>query len=338
MPAWWRCCLIHRPTLWWIKALRPAGRHGAMDQRTLFILGAALVSTTLFLGGQLIVSLTLVLNLVGPVPAAYVHMRQGPLSGVAVIALSCAALLLLLPPVLTLGFLLQYGVVAFFVPLFLRRGLGWDRALAATVAVGVALAVLLLTAAAQSRGVGPAELVRHEGQQVIQQALAHYDHGQMAESDRQALEETLQTMAEVFVLIYPAVAVVLLAILGGVVILLLQRLAKHHYRVPGVPFYQWKAPDFLVWALIAAGFALMLKDSALKTLALNVLVILLPVYFFQGMAIIAHYLRRKAVAPVFRPLVYVLIFVLNPLPMFVTAMGVFDIWFDFRKPRIQKTS
>ncbi|WP_305042593.1 DUF2232 domain-containing protein [Geoalkalibacter sp.] len=309
-----------------------------MERRSLYILGAALLSTAFFLGSQYVAPIALLLNMFGPVPAAYVHMRQGPLAGVVVIVLSCALLLMLLPPVLTLGFLLQYGVVAFFVPFFLRRGHAWDRTLVLTVWAGIAIALPLLLAVSQGQGLSPGEMVRQEGRQVIDQALRFYDEGNLPAQEREALEQTLTALAEVFVRIYPAVTIVLLGVLAAVVVLLLHLFAKGRYAVPGPAFAQWKAPDALIWPVIVAGFALLLEQATVKTLALNVLVVLLPVYFAQGLAVVTHYLRRRSVSPVFRSLIYFLIFVLNPLPMFVTAMGVFDIWIDFRKPKLQKTS
>ncbi|SDL91996.1 Uncharacterized conserved protein YybS, DUF2232 family [Geoalkalibacter ferrihydriticus] len=309
-----------------------------MDQRTLAIFGAAVVTSALFMGGQVIAPLALLLNLIGPVPAAYVHMRFGAAAGAAVIALSCAALMVLLPPILSVGFLLQYGIAAFCVPLLLRRGLAWDRAVAGTVGIGLAIALPLLMIAAQGQGLGASELVRQEAGHAISQALQYSDEGGMAAQDREALEQTLVAMAEAFVLIYPAVAVVILGILAAVVILLLQALGKGRYEISGPPFAQWKAPEFLVWGVIVAGFALLVNSPGLRVVAANVLVVLLPLYFVQGLAVVTHFLRRKAVPPMFRSLAYFFIFILNPLPLLVTVMGVFDIWIDFRKPKINKTS
>ncbi|MDO3377041.1 YybS family protein [Geoalkalibacter halelectricus] len=309
-----------------------------MEQRTLVIFGAAVVTAALFLGSQLVPPLALLLNLIGPVPAAYAHMRFGALAGAAVIALSCAALMVLLPPILSLGFLLQYGIAAFCVPLLLRRGLTWDRAIIGTIGIGLAIAMPLLMAVASGQGLGASGLVRQEAGRAIAQALHYHEETGAGAQDREALEQTLVTMAEAFVLIYPAVAIVVLGILAAVVIMLLQVFAKGHYHIHGPPFAQWKAPDFLVWGVIAAGFGLVLNNPAVKVVAANALVILLPVYFVQGLAVVTHFLRRKAVSPMLRSLAYFLIFILNPLPLLVTVMGVFDIWIDFRKPRINKTS
>jgi uncharacterized protein YybS (DUF2232 family) len=51
------------------------------------------------------------------------------------------------------------------------------------------------------------------------------------------------------------------------------------------------------------------------------------------LAVIDCFFRRKAFSPVFRAIGYVLVTLVNPLPMLVTGIGVFDLWADFRKPR-----
>jgi len=75
----------------------------------------------------------------------------------------------------------------------------------------------------------------------------------------------------------------------------------------------------------------------LGVIALNILTIVLPIYFLHGLAIVSFFFRKKNLPPVFKVLGYVLIMVLNPLPLIVTGFGVFDLWADFRKPKIKET-
>ena len=86
-------------------------------------------------------------------------------------------------------------------------------------------------------------------------------------------------------------------------------------------------------SVILSGFIVAFADGLLATVALNLLVILLPVYFLQGLAVIDCFFRRKAFSPVIRTIGYLLLTLVNPLPMLVTGIGVFDLWADFRKPR-----
>jgi len=68
----------------------------------------------------------------------------------------------------------------------------------------------------------------------------------------------------------------------------------------------------------------------------NVLIILLPLYFLQGLAVMEHFLVRKGLSLLMRGLSYLLLLVVNPLPVIVTGVGIFDLWADFRKPRPNK--
>ena len=103
--------------------------------------------------------------------------------------------------------------------------------------------------------------------------------------------------------------------------------------MPGRAFPEWKSPEWLVWILIASGFLVAFGEGIAGTFALNLLVILLPVYFLQGLAVIDCFFRRKAFSPIIRTVGYLLVTLVNPLPMVVTGIGVFDLWADFRKPK-----
>ncbi|NIQ97017.1 MAG: DUF2232 domain-containing protein, partial [Desulfuromonadales bacterium] len=59
----------------------------------------------------------------------------------------------------------------------------------------------------------------------------------------------------------------------------------------------------------------------LQTVAFNLLVVLLPLYFMQGMAVVSCFLLRKGAPGFVRGLVYVLLVAVNPLPMVVTGVG-----------------
>lgn len=118
---------------------------------------------------------------------------------------------------------------------------------------------------------------------------------------------------------------------------LLKVAPQRNYSVPGELFHHLKVPEHLIWLLIIAGFSLLLKQSLIQQVSLNILTVLLPLYFLQGIAIITFFFKKKAFSTLSRVFGYLLILVINPLPLLVTAIGVFDMWFDFRKPRVKTT-
>ena len=97
----------------------------------------------------------------------------------------------------------------------------------------------------------------------------------------------------------------------------------------------WKAPDYLIWVLIGCGGFLMLPGSALKIIGLNGLLILLMVYFFQGIAIVSFFFEKKRFPRMLRIFFYSLIAIQQLVLLVVIGMGLFDMWFNFRKIKSQ---
>jgi uncharacterized protein YybS (DUF2232 family) len=93
----------------------------------------------------------------------------------------------------------------------------------------------------------------------------------------------------------------------------------------------------LVWLLILGGFGAFFAQGLAFQVAVNLLTVTIPVYFLQGIAVVAHFFQRKRVTPALRVLGYMLMVIVNPLPAIITGIGIFDLWVDFRNPKIKKS-
>ncbi len=93
----------------------------------------------------------------------------------------------------------------------------------------------------------------------------------------------------------------------------------------------WQAPEMLVWGVIAGGSLLLVPNDPARLIALNVLILLLTVYFFQGIAIVSFFFEKKNLPPSLRFLVYSMIAFWHLLLLFVVGLGFFDMWADFRR-------
>ncbi len=97
---------------------------------------------------------------------------------------------------------------------------------------------------------------------------------------------------------------------------------------------QWHAPDVWVWGLIIGlGLSVVPNDTA-QFAGWNLAIIYVVIYLIQGAAIVDHYLRKAHIQPIVRGLLHTLILAL-PSIVFVIALGIVDIWADFRKVRVQ---
>jgi uncharacterized protein YybS (DUF2232 family) len=65
--------------------------------------------------------------------------------------------------------------------------------------------------------------------------------------------------------------------------------------------------------------------------ALNVFIVLLAVYVFQGLSILLFFLNKYNVPRFLRIGVYVLIVFQQLFLIGLAVVGLFDQWFDFRK-------
>lgn len=109
-------------------------------------------------------------------------------------------------------------------------------------------------------------------------------------------------------------------------------LARVTTRVPkAMAFQEWVIPEPLVFGLIVAGILKIMAGEKiwLDILGSNLLVFFSVVYVLGGFSIVSFFLHKWRLPATVRVLSY-LILVQLPLDT-VCALGVLDIWFDFRK-------
>jgi hypothetical protein len=92
----------------------------------------------------------------------------------------------------------------------------------------------------------------------------------------------------------------------------------------------WKCPDWVVALFILAGITAIIRVDAVQVFGLNLLIVVSQVYFYQGLAIVASYMAGNNWAKIFRWIIYVLILSQIYIMIIVSALGLFDTWFNFR--------
>ena len=111
--------------------------------------------------------------------------------------------------------------------------------------------------------------------------------------------------------------------------LLLQR--RDRALSPWPEYNAWKLPEPMVWLVILGGISVFLLPAPLSTVGLNVLIVCLTVYFFQGLAIVSSLMTRWSVPRLIRVLIYALIFIQTYGIIILSFLGLADVWADFRK-------
>jgi len=96
-------------------------------------------------------------------------------------------------------------------------------------------------------------------------------------------------------------------------------------------FRLWRLPEHLVWFGIAAALLLFVPGTRPHDLAVNSLMVLAQIYFFQGLAILTFLVSRWR-APRALKFFFFAVLVIQAYGMIILAVvGLADVWLDFRK-------
>ena len=94
---------------------------------------------------------------------------------------------------------------------------------------------------------------------------------------------------------------------------------------------QYRVPHFMVWLVIGVGLTLMVPVDALKIISINCLIVLMLVYFFQGIAVVSFFFQKKKTPLALKIFCYCLIALQLYVLIMVIGLGFFDNWINFRK-------
>ncbi len=167
----------------------------------------------------------------------------------------------------------------------------------------------------------------------LELTMALYKNIGMPEENIRLISDSLEQIQFVLMGIIPALVIASSLIMVWIDLLIIKPILKRKNL-----FYpefgrlnQWKAPEFLVWFAIGFGVLLLIPNQILKLIGLNGLLVMMAVYFFQGIAVVSFYFEAKNFPRMLRILLYGIIFLQQLILLLLIGLGFFDIWLDFRK-------
>jgi uncharacterized protein YybS (DUF2232 family) len=153
----------------------------------------------------------------------------------------------------------------------------------------------------------------------------------MSPEQADAIVEQVATTYQAMQIIYPAAYIILMAIVVLINASLLRLYLRR--RDPGWldagEFEGVRWPFVLAVAFVALGLAVL--SPLLRPAAYNGLLIVAFFFGLQGLAVVCFYAQRLAAPPLLRAAVLVLVLINPWAPQILALIGLFDIWFDFRK-------
>jgi uncharacterized protein YybS (DUF2232 family) len=297
------------------------------------LIRASTLSAALFLAGGAIPFVGAIAMLFTPAPIiSYAVSRPAAVWRViGAVLLSAAGVLVAAGPFALLAYSVTFGIATAIICYMLERGARFEIIVAVTTAVVMAAGSLALLLAAGS----PAVLLR-DFRDGLSAAMARSDDLYRVVGMGAGLDADTRTkLVDMIVELGPALAVIAAAFAVLVNLSAFWRLVGKNrlpYRLFG-DLVRWSTPEWLVWVLIASGFALFVPVATVRTVALDGFVCVAAVYFCQGLAVMAFYLKMIATPAAWRGVIYFIAAVQPLLAALVSAVGVFDLWIDFRRLR-----
>ena len=303
------------------------------------LLGAILATVGLVFAAGALKATSFFFNLLVPLPIAILTMRQGGRPGLIALAATAGLFAVVSPAGGMVVYLLQFSIASLLFPLLLRQGQRWDKAIAISWAVMFMSVAIVMVAEAAVQGISLGAMVNEYIAREISQLKELYSQSaDLPAEQKEQLLTVLDELRKTLSIIWPAVVACLAGFLLLIQVFLLGLLPATKELLPGPVFVDWKVPDYLVWPMITAGFGAFFATATIQTIAINLLIILFPLYYLQGLAIVTYYFQQRGTSLWLRAISYLLLALFNPLPFFLAGMGLFDLWGNFRKERVTPNS
>ncbi len=266
-------------------------------------------------------------------PIAFVRLNVGLKAALFSIVLAAIIIGIPFKPPSALWYLVQCALTGIIIPQLLLKGrstasiLLWGTAIATTASAITALAFSTMA------GQGLHTLASKEITAGVDQAIALYEQQKALSShDLELIRSTMKQVGSVMIRIYPALATLNILILNVITLFAVRRMASRLSVIEIVPyrFKDFKSPEILIWFVIISGFTLLMPTPILTTPAMNILTLLLPLYFLQGLAVVLTFADRSQFSGLLKVLTAVLLITQPYLIVIITITGLFDLWGDFR--------
>jgi len=313
------------------------------SMKTTDLLVCVVTATVLLLASGWIPFAGPFLSLLTPLPFLYYTTKFGLRQGVKVLLICLIAVGLIgsLSGYSQVVYLcLDLGLLGLVISEIYRRKMTIGRTIIWGTGLTLFFGFIILTGVALTKNMGPIQLVLSYLQNNLKGSVEVYEHMGGNQEKALQLRQFAKALMEVIARIYPS-----LVVIGtGLVVWLNVVVSRHLFRLGNLTYPEfgetdrWWAPEPMVWGVIAAGFSLFLPVGGIRWVAINVLIVLLTVYVFHGLAIVLFFLNKYRAPSWIRLGVYFLILFQQVFLFLLALGGLFDQWVDFRRIRHRKAT
>jgi uncharacterized protein YybS (DUF2232 family) len=185
---------------------------------------------------------------------------------------------------------------------------------------------------ALGEGTHPYFLLERSVSQGMDEALKLYQENEKIPSDSlYLLVQTFTRIKERLIQFLPAVLISSALFSVWLAMVIGNRLLQKNTGSSPWPDYQyWQLPDKFVWSVIVAAILALIPEPKIRTIGFNLLLIVSVIYCFQGLAIVLFFLNKWKVPALIRSLLYVIFFFQSLGTLFLSILGLADVWLNLR--------
>ena len=273
-------------------------------------------------------------GILSPFPLAFIFLQRGKQPALVMMALIFGVIWFLVGQNQALLFMAEYAVMAIILGEMIRAKFPGDWCIGVSSLISGGLSLFLLVALLGNQETTIRELFEKQIRAHFAQSIETFEAIGENKAEIEDMKVFVEKMVGGFASSYPAF-VLIGSLIGAMVNYGLLRIVWRRTYGPGLfsegSFAEWVCPENLVWIFIAASMAFFLGQGIVAEIGMNLFVMMMVVYFAQGMGIVIHFLKARKVPVFLWFILFILIFVQPLLIGLVAGMGVFDMWVDFRK-------
>ncbi|MBW2657894.1 MAG: DUF2232 domain-containing protein [Deltaproteobacteria bacterium] len=254
------------------------------------------VTSLIFLISVFIPIIGFVAALFIPLPILFYRLRLGRINGLVIPIISSLVMVVFIGGIsLDILFFAGLLLIGFILGELFELNLSIEKTTLYASGSVVLSGLIGLIISSMLTGEGVFGIVSNYVAKNLELTLVLYQSMGMSQENVQLISQSLDKIQHVLVTIIPALVSTSTLFVTWISILIAKPvlISRSLYYPDFGPLKLWKAPDYLVWVVIGCALALFLPIPVIKVIGLNGLLILMTVYFFQGIAIVSYYFNKK---------------------------------------------
>lgn len=179
--------------------------------------------------------------------------------------------------------------------------------------------------------------------QAVAESISYYKKQGVEEEKLELISEGMKRIGRIFVLGFPAIFIIsIIVFITSNYFLARYILGSLGYGNTPVLSNYWRLPDAFIWVFIVASFFIFLGKAfdigAIFRAGLNFMILVVTTYLLQGLVLVNFFLNKWKWPLILRVFLYIILLFQPIFLMLIAMLGIFDVWFNFRRLEVKGVS